>query len=495
MSGSFQCVRSRTPSGRRCTCEFPRLSVVPAARPCWRGYCGPGFRASSVGWPFRAGNKQPIVAEPPEPRNDAGARSAVVSTGNGLLVPRRETPFVPLPRRASQGPCRNPAESLRYDTSTRDGFVYLPGRDDHYSRRPAGSHLPAGLDPSIANPCRLLAGPKNLIAHRGEMQHIEALRGKFKFHIVLVSAPLFVQKIADGNESWRSRASVKLKPQLRGLMQACLVAALCYVAAKLGGALIITVPQTLWPLWPGCAVLVAVLLVSPRKAWPFLIPAGLAGFVLYDVQAAVPIASIAWLMLADLSEIFVTAWGVSSFLNPPRLDSLKAFAKYSVFTVFLGPLVTSSIGIQALNGDKWISWRINFLSEGLAFLTLTPAILGWVGHCRAWPRTSRTFRLEAAVLLFALVTLCYGMFVARETRVPPALLYSLVPFLLWSALRFGSAGAATSASIVALLSIWGALHGHGPFTETDPVNRVFSLQLFLLFTTVPFMLLAVLVEE
>src|SRR6516165_1916140 len=200
-------------------------------------------------------------------------------------------------------------------------------------------------------------------------------------------------------------------------------------------------------------------------------------------------------MLADISEILVTAWGVSSFLNQPRLDSLKAFAKYSVFTVFLGPLVTSTIGIQALNGDKWISWRINFLSEGLAFLTLTPAILGWVGHCRARPRASRTFRLEAAVLLFALVTLCYGMFVARETHVPPALLYSLVPFLLWSALRFGSTGAATSASIVALVSIWGALHGHGPFTETDPVNRVFSLQLFLLFTTVPFMLLAVLVEE
>ena len=33
------------------------------------------------------------------------------------------------------------------------------------------------------------------------MQHIEALRGKFKFHIVLVSARLFAQKIADGNES------------------------------------------------------------------------------------------------------------------------------------------------------------------------------------------------------------------------------------------------------------------------------------------------------
>lgn len=288
---------------------------------------------------------------------------------------------------------------------------------------------------------------------------------------------------------------MNLKPQLRQLTQAALVAALCYIAAKLGGALIIVVPQKIWPLWPGCAVLVAVLLVSPRKIWPILIPAGLAGFVLYDVQVGVPVRSIAWLILADNAEIFVTAWGVSYFLNQPRLDSLKAFATYSFFTVFLGPLLASSIGIQALDGDKWISWRINFLSEGLAFLTLTPAILGWVGQGRTWLRASRTYRLETVMLLAALVTLSYGMFVTRETHVPPALLYSLVPLLLWSALRFGSTGAATAASIVALLSIWGALQGHGPFTETDPINRVSSLQLFLLFTTVPFMVLAVLVEE
>ena len=288
---------------------------------------------------------------------------------------------------------------------------------------------------------------------------------------------------------------MKLKPQQSIVLQACLVAVICYVAAQLGGALIIEVPQTLWPLWPGCAVLVAVLLVSPREIWPILIPAGLAGFVLYDVQVGVSIRSLAWLILADNAEIFVTAWGVSYFLNQPRLDSLKAFAKYCFFTVFVGPLLASTIGIQALNGDKWISWRINFLSEGLAFLTLTPAVLGWAGQGRAWLRASRLFRLEATVLIFALIALSYGMFVARQTHVPPALLYSLVPLLLWSALRFGATGAATSASIVALLSIWGALHGHGPFTETDPVNRISSLQMFLLFTTVPFMVLAVLAEE
>jgi PAS domain S-box-containing protein len=277
---------------------------------------------------------------------------------------------------------------------------------------------------------------------------------------------------------------------------AILVGVMCYLSAKLGGILILTEPQTLWPLWPGCAVLVGILLVSRRKIWPILIASGLAGFVVYDLQAGVSVSALAWLLLADIAEISVTAGGVGYFLSrPPRLDSLKTFATYCFFSVILGPIVVSSIGIQALNGDKWISWRINFLSEGLAFLTLTPAILGWVAQARTWRRATRAYQLEAAALVTSLIALSHAMFVARGPNVPPALLYSLVPFLLWSALRFGSAGAATSASVVALWSIWGALHGKGPFSEADPITRVFSLQLFLLFTTVPFMALAVLVEE
>jgi signal transduction histidine kinase len=280
------------------------------------------------------------------------------------------------------------------------------------------------------------------------------------------------------------------------MVQAVLVLVLCYLAARLGGTLIITVPQTLWPLWPGCAVLVAILLVSPRRTWPIFIPAGLAGFVLYDLPAGVPIHSIAVLQLADIAEIFVVLWGVDYFLQGvARLDSLKHFAKYVFVTAILGPLVVCLTGSQALTGDRWISGRIAFLSDGLAFLTLAPAILGWVERFRERPRPTRAYYLEAAALFTALFSLSFSMFVAGATHESPAVLYSLVPLLLWSALRFGSAGAGTSASIVALVSIWGAVHGRGPFAETDPVNRVIELQLFLLVTAVPFMILAVLVEE
>jgi PAS domain S-box-containing protein len=298
------------------------------------------------------------------------------------------------------------------------------------------------------------------------------------------------------NQRNRSSSIANLEDRFHPVFRAILVLVLCYLAAKLGGSLIINVPQTLWPLWPGCAVLVAILLISPRKIWPILIPAGLAGFVLYDLPAGVSIRSTVILQLADIAEILVAVWGVHYFLHGvPPLDSLKAFGKYVLITVVLGPLVASSIGIGSLTGDRWMSARINFLSDGLAFLTLAPAILGWVERFRARPRSTRAYFLEAAGLFTALFSLSFVMFVTRATHTSPAGLYSLVPFLLWSALRFGCAGAGTSASIVALVSIWGAIHGRGPFTETDPINGVFTLQLFLLFTAGPFMTLAVLVEE
>jgi PAS domain S-box-containing protein len=279
-------------------------------------------------------------------------------------------------------------------------------------------------------------------------------------------------------------------------MLAILVASVGYLAAKLAGILVISIPQTVWPIWPGCAILVGILLLVSRKIWPVLLPAGLAGFVFYDLQAAVPISSIALLILADTLEILVALWSLNYFLKgKPRLDSLGALAKYSFCTVFLASLIVSSIGSLGLSGNFWLSWRFSFLSEALAFLTVTPAIIGLFGLGQPGLRASRARYLEAVVLVSALVSFSYLLFVAPGRSNPPALLYSLVPLLIWSALRFGSAGVGTLATIVALMSVWGAIHGRGPFTEADPIYRVLSLQIFLFCTSAPFMVLAVLVEE
>ena len=142
-------------------------------------------------------------------------------------------------------------------------------------------------------------------------------------------------------ESESSRNIARGNSELNVARWACLTAVVCYLAAKLGGFLIIRDPQTLWPLWPGCAALVAILLlVIPRKGWALVMAAGLTGLAVYDLQAGVPIRAIAWLILADILEILVAAWGVHYALSGvPRLNSLKALAKYSFFTVFLASVI------------------------------------------------------------------------------------------------------------------------------------------------------------
>jgi signal transduction histidine kinase len=282
--------------------------------------------------------------------------------------------------------------------------------------------------------------------------------------------------------------------QFRTVILACLVATLSYLAAKVGGALVLR-PQMVFPLWPGCAFLVAVLLLTPRKTWPALMAAGLAGFVVYDLQAGLRIRSIALLILGDTVEILIAALGVSyAFGGVPRLNSIKSLATYSFYAVILAPIVVASVGAVALGGHYWVAWRISFLTEALALLTLTPAILSWVDTARIRTPKTRAYYLEAAALIAGLIVLAYIAFVASGGTNRPGLLYSLVPFLLWSALRFESMGVSTSVVVVAFLSVWGAVHARGPFTG-PALGNVWSLQLFIFFTAAPFMVLAVLVEE
>jgi len=286
-----------------------------------------------------------------------------------------------------------------------------------------------------------------------------------------------------------------LRSTPRKMLLVCFVAAIFYLAAKLGDLLFVR-PEAVWPLWLGNVLLVSILLLLPRRIWPILIAAAFAGYVFFDLQTGMAIRSTAVLILSDTVEVLVATFCLSHFFTGvPRLNSVKALAKFSLLAVILAPFVGASIGAVASGGNYLRSWRISFFSEAIGFLILMPAIFGWVGRPPASRRKSYVHYLEAGGLITFLTLLGYLVFVGLGRNSPPALLYSLVPFLLWAALRFGSTGVSTSMIVIAFLSIWGVVHGRGPFTGHGPLDDVFSLQLFLLFATVPFMILAVLVEE
>ena len=307
--------------------------------------------------------------------------------------------------------------------------------------------------------------------------------------------------VADKHPSTvKSGKALQLTANLHSLFRtatlACCLAILCYIAAYVTGMLTVG-PERLAPLWPGCALLLAVLLRQPTKLWPLLIAVGLVGFVVYDLRIGLSFRSIILLVLADTVELLIAGLVVRYSLRElSSLDSLNSLARYSLFAVILAPICGAFLGAAAFGRFYWANWRSSFLTEALALLTVTPAILSWLESRPRSPRRLRpAYFLEMGILGLSLVFLGYFTLIYSGSSNWPGLQYTILPFLLWAALGFGIRGISTSMIVLAFQSIWGATHGRGPFTGPDPIHNVLSLQLFLIFSATPFMILAVFVEE
>jgi PAS domain S-box-containing protein len=269
----------------------------------------------------------------------------------------------------------------------------------------------------------------------------------------------------------------------------------CYYADRLTDILGAP-PGQFATYWPATPFLVAVLLVSSRRVWPVLIVSGLGGMALADIRDGWPIGFEIWFTLGNLADVLIATFGISYlFKRVPQFSSIKALAKYFLAAVLLAPCVSALLGASVnMPGGYWLEWRLWFFADALGFLTVTPAILTWVIEGREWSRKSKNY-IELAVLITTLLACGYLTFMGTGRWQSPAMLYSLVPVLLWAALRLGLKGVSTSMVLVALLSIWGAIHDRGPFTGRGPLNNALSIQIFLFFAAISFMALAVLVEE
>src|SRR5262249_13167412 len=146
-----------------------------------------------------------------------------------------------------------------------------------------------------------------------------------------------------------------------------------------------------WPLWPGCAVLVTGLLVVRGTLWPVVIAASFLGFAAADLQAGVPLRSIAWFIPGNTVEVLISAIALRyCFDGVPRLNRVRALARYLLFAVVLAPFAGAFLSAHGIARAYWTGWKVVSLSEVLAFVTLTPALVSWINEQRKvyWARRS-----------------------------------------------------------------------------------------------------------
>ncbi len=134
-------------------------------------------------------------------------------------------------------------------------------------------------------------------------------------------------------------------------------------------------------------------------------------------------------------------------------------------------------------------------------LALLPALLVLCLHLPRWVRRSHPRRwLEAGALTAALVTVAQfavSPLSVRVGEVPVTVtpLVLVLPFLLWAAVRFGTAGASLSLLVTALSAVRSAI-AHAVYTDPAAAEAsVLTLQAFLIMLAIPLLCLAALVEE
>jgi PAS domain S-box-containing protein len=275
-----------------------------------------------------------------------------------------------------------------------------------------------------------------------------------------------------------------------------------YLGAKLGFALTLR-PRPVSVLWPPNAVLLAALLLTPMRIWWIVLLAALPAHWLVQLQSEVPPRMVLCWFISNSCEALIGA-GATRYLIRGRLrmDRLRDVAIFCLCGVLLGPFLSSFLDsiFVVLNqwgeGSYWKIWRIRFTSNVLAALTITPLIVTWgTQGIAGWRGLSRWRLLESACLLLGLGVASIGLFSKNASNADAALLYAPLPFVLWAAVRFGTRGAVTASTVVAFLAILGAAQGYGPFAERPAEQNALFVQLFLIFLSLPLLLLAALIEE
>ncbi|MFF3321870.1 MASE1 domain-containing protein [Streptomyces sp. NPDC002889] len=270
------------------------------------------------------------------------------------------------------------------------------------------------------------------------------------------------------------------------------VAAFYYGAARLG-LLQQLVGGQVTPLWPPTGVALAGLLVFGLRIWPgialgaFLVnvsigPTALAVLAIVAGNTAAPVCAYLMLRRTDFRD---------------RLDRLRDVLALVFLGALAGMLISATVGTGVLvlsgaldAGDFWPTWSVWWTGDAMGVLVVTPFLLA-LRRFR-WPPKARPRRwIEATALLLGTL---FATILATGTT-SAALLFLVFPFLIWAAIRFQLAGAATCALGVSTLAILAAARQSGPFADLDLFADMVTLQAFNGTTALTALLLAAVITE
>jgi signal transduction histidine kinase len=303
---------------------------------------------------------------------------------------------------------------------------------------------------------------------------------------------------ADAYES-----SIAVHRTLSPVVAALLVGVSYYVGSRIGFA---------WTpsghpnssFWPPNAILLAALLLAPRRAWWTFFLAVLPAHMFAQLQIGVPVWTAAGWFITNSFEAFIGAYCITKFSDSERrLDSVRGVFVFVVFGVLVAPLATSFLDAAAVvitgwGRNYWHLGMARFFTNALAVLTIVPPIVLLSPKDIFRIRGINAARwLESALLVVATVLVAFWVFgpLPPSPATTPTVVYLPLPFLVWAAVRFGLAGLSLSLFSVNLISTWYATHGLEPFPYASLPQNILSLQILFFLVAVALMFLSAVMAE
>ena len=232
-------------------------------------------------------------------------------------------------------------------------------------------------------------------------------------------------------------------------------------------------------LWPASGVTVSVLLLRPRREWPFyLVAIGFADFTMDIVSAGFPIRVAYGLAAANCLEPLLSATLLRRWLRVrPDLSRLRDLGLFYFAAALCGPMLSATVGSiwNWVMGDGAI-WPFGgrwYVGDALGVIVVAPLILTIAGASfRPALTVSRRF---AFALTFAVIAVALPWDFSASVGLP----FLVIPALSVTGILLGTRAAAVAVFVAGAVVETLSTIGHGPFSGSGAFTGLLSAQMYL----------------
>ena len=244
------------------------------------------------------------------------------------------------------------------------------------------------------------------------------------------------------------------------------------------------VPGTGISIWPPSGLFIAILMLAPKRSWPWWVSVGCLGELFSNVLwFHSPLPAAVLIYAGNALEAMVGAWLVNWALGRPvRLETLREVLVFVALGAGVAPVVSATVGSATL---AWFgifsqtfsgAWPLWWIGDATGVLIVGPLALVVIQNWNSKAGLSVARWLEACavgLILLGVAALSLGSYLPFA--------YIIMPPLLWAAVRFEFKGAVVSLALLALITAIVTISGASQFAgnaESQRHNQI-MLQLFL----------------